>query len=484
MTLEYRSAMPEFLGVRNDVGNGSWDVENGLAARGEAWTDLEARRMRVPLGGDKFARVIRAHEMMHAQVSPSSGREAVDHLAATLSVSPMAVLMAEEFRVNTLCSRSGFNMDDLCDGSERKSGERYAERKDWAGGVAFLAALAGTKAAKDYILGVRKINPQWAKAFVKINRELVKAAKAINTRALGQTSIHYETTNIPNGFMRHTGTFARIIDAAIRAGEQTLDEDSDDNGDLNEKVDLKRVTDAIDSLTGKAGVFATMVLDEKVALTRHVSGNLGRKRIATNIGRNPRRINRVLTDPERRIFDRTTRGQGGIILIDQSGSMSLSDDDIWQIVNAAPGCVIIGYSHRSHTTAAPNVWVLAERGRVCEEVREGNGGNGVDGPALRFALSKRKHGEPIIWVCDGMVTSGNGDDWYDNLGNECLELVLKHGVHMVPTVSEAKDTIEALKAGAKLYPHATGPMRHLPMWTEYVEMHPEHKRSLVAPDDL
>lgn len=108
----------------------------------------------------------------------------------------------------------------------------------------------------------------------------------------------------------------------------------------------------------------------------------------------------------------------------------------------------------------------------------------MDGPALRFALSKRKHGEPIIWVCDGMVTDGNGDNWYDNLGNECLELVLKHGVHMVPTVSEAKDTIEALKAGAKLYPHATGPMRYLPLWTEYVEMHPEHKKPLVAPDDL
>lgn len=462
-TIERYSAMPEFLAQRPGTDLRSWEVEQGIAARGEAWTDLDNRRMRVPFGDDEFSRVIRAHELMHAQVSPVNGTTAVEKL----DCSRIAGVMAEEFRINTLCARQGFNMDLLADGSERKAGGRAAERDDWPGAVAFLAAVAGTKAATDYIGGVRKVNPDWASALTKVNRALINAAKKIGTRNLGDVRID-EESDLPIGFKTHTSKFAKIIDAAIKAGEKTVDDD-----ELGEKVDAKTVGTMIDSIVGKAGAFAPLALDETVALTRHVKGNLGRKRIATNVGRNPRRLHRALTDPERRVFDRTVRGQGGIILIDQSGSMSMSDEQIWDLVNTAPGCVIIGYSHAGGRYAdQPNTWVLAERGRVCEEIRPGNGGNGVDGPALRFALSKRKHNEPVIWVCDGMVTDGAGDNWYDNLGEECTELVIKHGVHMVHNVSHAVQALERVKCGQRLSTLVTGYMTNTKTWQRYIVDHP------------
>ena len=178
-----------------------------------------------------------------------------------------------------------------------------------------------------------------------------------------------------------------------------------------------------------------------------VAGRMGRKRSATNIGVNPRRIHRYLVDPERRIFDRRIKGIGGVVLIDQSGSMALNDKDIWDIINASPGCTIIGYSHSSHSKY--NCWVLAEDGKVVSEVREGNGGNGVDGPALLYAIKRRKKGDPLIWVCDGYVT-GRGDEHTYELAAWCAKVVANHKVHMVEDVPEAVEALKQVRDGRKL----------------------------------
>lgn len=470
--LPYRSAMPEFLVQRQEVGSLPWNVEQGQPVRGDAWTDFDDRKMRVPFGGDEFTRTIRAHEMMHAQVSPTVGPVAVNYLTCT----PRAAIMAEDFRINTLCSRAGFNMDLLADGSERLGGERAAERGSWPDAVYYLGALAGTKAAKDFIAGVRKVNKDWASALTKINTELVKTLKKVPTASLSsiqRTNAYDSEGNIvpdvmlPHGFARFTQKIGEILDAAAAAGDISGDGDGDgdDDGDNITPDEIKK---ALDVVKGKGGVFAKLVLDENVSLTRRVSGTMGRKRIASQTGRNPRRIHRVLTDPERRIFDRSMKGQGGIVVIDQSGSMSLSDSDMWKIVEAAPGCVIIGYSHKPGSKSEPNAWVLADRGKVCEKIRGGNGGNGVDGPVLRFAASKRQKNEPIIWVCDGVVTDGAQDYTYDTLVDECAELVIKHGIHMVAEVDEAIAALTRASRGERLRAKVVYPLDSSKAWKDYI----------------
>jgi hypothetical protein len=204
-----------------------------------------------------------------------------------------------------------------------------------------------------------------------------------------------------------------------------------------------------------AGAFARLI-ELELPKPRAVDGNLGRKRVATNIGRNPRRIGRMLTDPERRIFDRRAKGRGGVVLIDQSGSMRLETENLWEIIEEAPGCVIIGYSHRTGSEEIPNVWVMAERGKVVEKVPAGNGGNGVDGPAIRFAQAKRKQGEPFIWVCDGYVTDGKGDNNFANLTDECANLVIKHSIHQVNDVEGAIKALKQVKHGKRLKANAVG----------------------------
>ena len=445
-------AMPEFITRRKDIDPRTWMVEEGAAARGEAWTDMDAARMKVPFGDDETSRVIRAHELMHARVSPKQGGA-----AALLfpEYDPRSVIAAEEFRVNTLLKRAGFNVDELRDGSEFRGGELAAQRGDWDGCVIDVGAMAGTKACADFLRGVKKVDEDWAKALREVEKSLISAAKKVSNNHLSNTT---DVDGYPRGFVEWTRKFANILKVAHDLGKRPkVDDEGNVSEDESEAIDSEKMKNALGKGKKGAGTgkgFADLVFDV-LPLTRRVGGTLGRKRIATNVGRNPRRINRMLTDPQRRVFDRTIKGAGGVVLIDQSGSMSLGEKDLWAILEAAPGCTVIGYSHQPGTTSIPNIWVLAEDGKVCETIRSGNGGNGVDGPALEFAVKKRKKGESIIWLCDGVVTDRN-DDYGAGLAEHCARIVIANNVYMANGVHEVVEALEKVKKGGRLPVKANG----------------------------
>lgn len=443
-------AMPEFIGRTDIQKEGTWEVQAGAAARGEAWADLDGKRMRVPYGDDAASRIIRAHELMHVRVSPVDIESAVKALD---EFEPNVVIAAEEFRVNTLLGKAGFDTTELRDGSESTSGERAVDRGDWNGAVITLGAMAGTKAAADFLRGVKRRDPEWAKALRELEKAMVKMLRRTRPEYLGSTSL--DGKGVPIGFAQYTRKIAALIRAALEAG--------DPNGS-DADVSSTKVKDAVkDKGRGAVrGTFAPLVLDN-IPLTRRVGGHLGRKRIATNMGRNPRRINRMLVDPQRRVFDRTIKGLGGVVVIDQSGSMHLSEKDLWSILEAAPGCTVIGYSHDPGSTGVPNTWVLAEDGKVCDKIRTGNGGNGVDGPALEFAVKKRKRNEPIIWVCDGLVTDAS-DGWRPNLAEDCAKIVVKEKIHMVNDAEEAVEALVTVKRGGRLPTRAIGRIAVTSTW--------------------
>lgn len=433
------TALPEFLS-RHDIEGSSWTVEAGTPTRGDAWTDLTAHRMRVPVGDIEAHRIIRLHEMMHAKVSPSRMDVAFDY---DPDVPTDLIVAGEEVRVNMLVREIGGDLDLLRDGSERLSGERIGQvgTEAWNSAVASILAMAGTKACNDYINGIAKSNPEMAAAARKVHSKIKswhkKATKGRNTQWLGSTR-DYE--GLPIGFVRYT------IPLAKYAAQFLIHETSEDEDD-------GAISDAIGDRVRGGGTprFAPMILAD-IALPERVNGRIGRRRVASQTGKNPRRMNRMLTDPQQRVFDRRVRGKGGIIVIDQSGSMRLSHDDIWKMIEHAPACVIIGYSHQSGSTTVPNVWKIADRGRVCrrEDLPDGNGGNGVDGPALRYAVKQRRYNEPIIWVCDGIVTDGENDRSYVHLDRECADLVVRHGIHMVPNVTTAIEALASAERGERL----------------------------------
>lgn len=467
--------MPEWL-ARKDREMGAWTVQVGAPVRGDAWTNLTDNVIRVPVGSDGASRAIRAHEMVHARISP---QDLLNH-PTYFGVTDAAIRAAEEFRVNTLVGAAGFNLDDLRDGSEVQWGKRRAESEDWNGMVVDIAAMAGTKAATDYIRGVKSVNEDLAKAirevekavvatFTKIARQYVRTRgrgrKAITDDArkraaqyIGNTDKDPDTHDLPQGYLKFTIPLARMLDSMFIHPEGETGADPEDAPSPEEIKDSLKADNS--------GRWAPMILDRDVVLGRRISGRLGRKRVAAVTGKNPRRVDRMLVDPERRIFDRKVKGTGGIVVIDQSGSMHLSESDLWKIIEAAPGCTIIGYSHLPGSVSVPNVWVLAERGKVCDKVREGNGGNGVDGPAIKFAATKRRTGEAFIWVCDGMVTTDT-DGHSEGLNNKAAALVIKHGIHMVYNVEQAIKALETAQT-KRLPTQAVGNVSYSATWRNHV----------------
>jgi hypothetical protein len=440
-------AMPEWL-ERDDIAARPWVVEEGAPRRGDAFTNLVTHRMRVPLGSDETSRCIRAHELMHAKVSPVT-------IVIPDSYSYLAhdtVVVAEEFRVNMLTGVAGFPvMKFLSDGSERRTGERLAECLEWNELVHMVAATAGTKSHNELLAGVRKVRPQWVHPLRKVTAAIRRHCKGAtdNETNLDFVSSTTSVDGIPEGWY-FTLEVARILHRALRSSDEIEDADA---------PDLTNLDDHDADPEGRWGRLIELSVDR----TRRVDGRIGRRKRASVVGRNPRHIERLLTDPQRRIFERRDRGNGGVVLIDQSGSMRLTQDDLWNIIEAAPGCVVIGYSHAPGTDATPNIWVIAERGHVTEQVPSGNLGNGIDGPALHFALRKRRNGEPFIWVCDGWVTD-ELDQFNDRLTDECATIVATNGIHQVPDVAHAIAALGRAGRGETLRPTAIGPVATSDAW--------------------
>ena len=145
---------------------------------------------------------------------------------------------------------------------------------------------------------------------------------------------------------------------------------------------------------------------------------------------------RLLTDAQQRAFTRRSSRHGGVVIIDQSGSMDIDEGELTALLRRAPDAVVVGYSHRpGDRGVTANAWLLASRGAVAGECPSGNVGNGVDGPILRWAIEQRHAGEPVVWVTDGQVTDSH-DHPDEALSECCARLVLAHKVRMVRQLSD------------------------------------------------
>lgn len=126
------------------------------------------------------------------------------------------------------------------------------------------------------------------------------------------------------------------------------------------------------------------------------------KRRATDTGSHITRLTRIVSDGF--IFGEKKRVQGGTVLVDTSGSMSLTSEDMRVLLDAAPAATVACYGQNG--TPYGVLRIIVDKGRMAadEELAVG-GGNGVDGPALEWLA---KMPEPRYWVSDGYVIGSNG----------------------------------------------------------------------------
>jgi hypothetical protein len=183
-------------------------------------------------------------------------------------------------------------------------------------------------------------------------------------------------------------------------------------------------------------------------------GNLGKRRVASNMGMRPRRMHRMITDPQMRIFDKVVRGTGGVVIIDGSGSMSFSREQLTKIIENAPGATVAVYTDRGDSNMT-NLWVVAHKGKMVNELPSVGQGNGVDFPAIEWGVKQKQTSRsPIVWVTDGGVCGKNGN-FEAVLAMQCINFCKKNNIIVVPHVDEAVEQLKNLKFGNKaesIYP--------------------------------
>lgn len=414
---------PELVhGRRDGFEQGPWVIERGSAQRGGASCNLTQRILRVPDGGDDMSRVVRAHELMHIRVSPHRS----DHAPEEADVAPRALECAEEYRVNLLLSRMGFDISLLCDGTERQGGRRLAENGQWAEAVCFYLAVLGTGAEPPFVKGVRSMQPSWPAALRAIKKRVATMVDTLDTTQVAETTPNER--GIPDGFDVVSIPIARLVTRSMGAAAP----------DTTDALRVFRRSLEPGARRAPSGAFAELVFDETLSYRNRVRRPGRRRNRPAVTGTVMRFPGRLLTDPLQRAFARKAPDSGGAIVIDQSGSMDVSESQLEDLLKNAPDALIVGYSHRPGDAGqTPNVWVLAQGGKVVVTPRVGNVGNGVDGPALRWVISHVRRGDPIVWVTDGQVTDSH-DHPCHSLSVECAALVQRHRIRLVNRLDQVE----------------------------------------------
>ncbi|HEY5104134.1 MAG TPA: hypothetical protein VII65_03730 [Acidimicrobiales bacterium] len=407
---------PELVSGRDDeVDDRPWTVQEGSTMRGSASCNLSQRILEVPYGPGAQARVVRAHELMHARVSP----HAVHLMKALSEVSPRALECSEEFRVNTLLARLNFDVALLSDGTEKLGGRRLGEAGEWAEAVCFFVAVLGTGAEKAFLAGIRQSQAPWLGALRAIGRRVMVHTNQLSTKELGATNLNDE--GLPSGYVASTLALARLLTQSMSARVPTTPEE------------LRAFRRSLESGGRRpaTGQFATLVFDTSLTLVPRPRATSVRRVRPTATGAILRYPGRLLTDTQRRAFSQKTTRHGGVVIIDQSGSMDLSPNALRDILRSAPSALVVAYSHRpGDVGSTPNAWILVERGKIATTCPTGNVGNGVDGPILQWALSQRCGHEPVVWVTDGQVTDSH-DHPDEVLTQQCANLVRRHRIRLV-----------------------------------------------------
>jgi hypothetical protein len=417
---------PELVAGRADDDWRAWTIRKGSTSRGEASCNLRDRVLEVPLGYGEQDRVVRAHELMHARVSPR-----VEHLMKALDeVAPRALECAEELRVNVLVGRLGFDLAQLSDGSEKLGARRLAESGEWAEALCFYMAVLGTGSERAFLSGIRAGDATWLPALRAVRKRAVDIFSR-EAGILGATDL--DESGLPRGYASSTLVLARLLTQTACA---RLPRGADELRSFRRSLE-------VGGRRPPTGVFAPLVLDDAMARVRGTPRGLERQWRPATSGTVLRYPGRLLVDDHRRAFGARRVRRGGVVVIDQSGSMDVSPEDLRGMLHEAPAALVIGYSHRpGDRGTTPNAWVLCDQQVLANPSPSGNVGNGVDGPVLAWAAAHRRANEPFVWVTDGQVTDSH--DYPDAaLSRECARMVRDHRIRLVRDLSGVMRTLRA-----------------------------------------
>lgn len=408
-TIEVIAPLPE--AIDGEI----WHVSAGPTSR----VDHESHQMFVPLTAAPEDHYLRLHEQAHAKWTPDATR--VRKASAEAKIHPDTIMTVEDARVHSLLRMAGLG-----------------------------GRLTGTRTVAESILLARRAIRQpnmvnvlahalTSAAFTGDYRRLIDALTLISKNQGGvyppdeQRRAEHVLSHVPelvNNVVNSLHRQARIkgpsfedtVDAAKLLRDlvatvppepekpEEMDEDGQKLADISEK-ETEIAKKYLQQLLQNSGVrkdgdgkseWGDLNIITPAATETIQSALMSRRPRPTDTGAVPRYMHRMYIDG--RVFGQRKKSPGGTVLIDSSGSMSFSDQDIEEIITNAPSATIAMYSGQG---AAGRLTIIARNGHRCSQEtvsrmrQEAGGGNIVDGPALAW-LAKQE--EPRIWVCDGVVT--------------------------------------------------------------------------------
>jgi len=408
--------------------------DTGSATEGSM--DNTSRIMRVPLLDNPACRHVRAHEMAHAKYSPKKP-------TAPKGVHQMIVQRVEDMRMNLHCRKWG--LDEAMDAKMIPSG--LEGHKMWG---KLLSTPTGrlTAGIATYATGDHK---DWERCARPSKEDLELIQKLWDEL---QEDPSWETTQ------RLSKLVSEYLD---EEGGESSPEGSGDGSETDAPVDLTGdiLDEMVDqSLEDEAAMEAMSPFEKGVEELKHVAARMShrgnadiieanivtmplvkrmapskfksRAKVAADRGMRPQYMNRYCSDKAIFVGRGKKRDKGGTIIIDCSGSMGISGDDIDRAMEEAPLGTIATYNGRGREG---EIRIIAKNGRrAISGLRPNEYGNLVDVAALEWAV---RQAGPYYWVCDGVVSGADpkgraGEVFGKNIFDRCIELVEKHEIIMVP----------------------------------------------------
>lgn len=154
----------------------------------------------------------------------------------------------------------------------------------------------------------------------------------------------------------------------------------------------------------------------------------------SDTGAIPRYMHRLVIDGM--VFGHKRKMTGASVLIDCSGSMGVTQEQVLLIAQYFPAGIVAGYSGEA-------LRILAEKGRVVADAPlDWNGTNECDGPALEWLL---RQGGPRFWISDGGVTL-RGDYECQAASDHCAVLCRWGNIERIASMRLAIDRLKRVAA--------------------------------------
>jgi len=460
-----------------------WEIRDSGDPR-RAYVDFTSQTMVVPMDESDQSRIIRAHEAIHVKITPRHKN------AIPKEIPNRTGQCFEDCRVYSSMLRTGIEASGevlFSDAEYRSLKERSNLNQVTA--LEKCRIMVATRNTGDRKLMQEMFEPELA----DLVNDLVEPV-------FGEAEKRGEIPTFEQAMSLGIELHKRLKEEeekgtnGTKPGETERQENSDkqqdelsaaygrSSGELqaqvtanpNEWVNADELTDEetrrlnhenIPSITQKDGKWGDPEwMDLKLTERLPIKDGFGRKHLSSDTGAVPRNMHRMPVD--QKVFARVKREGTATVLIDCSGSMSITDEEVIELLKLVPSATIAAYTGFHNR----NKWSRGKHGRISiiaanrkavnqtelRRFREEGGENLIDGPALEW-LAKQK--SPRIWISDGRVTAVSRDRCIGfpapNVLVRMARTIRRAGIIRIGTYKQAYKALENPRTLKALSPYST-----------------------------